>query len=608
MSNIFFTEKNGKYTIPIIRDGFTVNDENPEFSDDFLVNWSYPYNIYQTDLIKRIFPDFSNPNVIKRKKDRGYLTIEGDVYPADIKFLGAQLSQLKIQFEFGVGMLPVMDKQLSEIDFGEFNTPNMYDYVDSVIKKTYPEVNFCFPQIYNAKYFPDKYGKNYIDLWPVFNLTHIDGSGILKVTRNEIGFDRQLIVSAMKPCPYLLFIIKKGFENEGFELKGDILTDEFLKNICLDHNNTTDLEFSYDIKTLELLNNISGLGNYKKTEVFEIVGDYTVSFFCPKPNIEGGSVSISLKNVKTGALMYNDGYTWSHIDDPEGQGDRHFLFDLETNLNPLEVEFSVGFNDINAFIPFGSRLKAYLNPRLNKENTNKFILQKKKFIGSEYMPEGSFKDLVLMVKKLRNFHVYTTQKQEIYFDYVDNNMPKNYINLEFSEQFDVEINSNEKENYIISYNAPEEMKFPDYLVNKSNLVEVKKSDFKDAVVLDFNAYPLLKTVHEIFNIMSVEEKETTVQGFALFNYVGISDSGYNYSSEIRDFVPRIYKERYKNYINNRLFSDLMKWSFSTKRNMKNLKSKSVIYAYGCFHKIKTLTKTFFEDNVTKIDIETENRY
>ena len=62
-SNIFFTEKEGKFTIPIPEEGFTTNNENSEFTDGFFVSWSYPISLFLNSELKRILGDLSNPNI-----------------------------------------------------------------------------------------------------------------------------------------------------------------------------------------------------------------------------------------------------------------------------------------------------------------------------------------------------------------------------------------------------------------------------------------------------------------------------------------------------------------------------------------------------------------
>lgn len=61
-SNIFFTETDGKFTIPIPEEGFTVNDENSEFTDGFFVSWSYPLPIFKFG-IKKNFERFKRSTI-----------------------------------------------------------------------------------------------------------------------------------------------------------------------------------------------------------------------------------------------------------------------------------------------------------------------------------------------------------------------------------------------------------------------------------------------------------------------------------------------------------------------------------------------------------------
>ncbi|KFC19387.1 hypothetical protein [Chryseobacterium sp. FH1] len=605
-SSIFFTEISGKYVLPVPRTGFTINDENSEFSEDILVEWTYPYNIYQTDLIKRIFPDYLNPNAKKRKEDKGYINVDGVVSPCIIKFLGGQLKELKVQFEFGVGVLGIMDKNLSEIDFGTLETDGLYDHIDANIGKIYPEIDICFPRIINSKYFEgflnenDLYGGRFI-----FNDSNIyDGESANRILRNEFAEKGQVIFNQIKPIPYLLFIIKRAFLNEDLIVKGDILEDEYVQQICVDQNNIADSKSNYDSKKMPLKNNGVDIINYEKKEEFEIIGRYVLSAEIFNIVPDEAEVKIELFDKTNNVLLFNfyrKGKEYVGETAPEST---IVTYNTETFESPIIVEYKVWFNNVTYYINDpGNTYDVYLNP-VGKS----FFQLPVNLELNKYMPEATFKEIFNMVLKLRNYVVTITSKNEVFINYNLNEPPTDYLNLEFSEQINPEILANDRSDFVLTYSAPEELGFSDYLVKNKTLEEVQKGDFPKASLIELNAYPLknLTGIGYVGNL-KLEEPESEVKGIALFRYSGLQDFGYNNGISIENMMQSVY-DRIDNYIENRLNCDLMKWSFLTKRRLSNLNSQMPIYAYGCFHKVKTIIKTFYEDNLTKYDIETENRY
>lgn len=139
-SNIFFTEKEGKFTIPIPEEGFTTNNENSEFTDGFFVSWSYPISLFLNSELKRILGDLSNPNIQNSNFEvAGILSKFGEIFPSKMKIIAARNSEAKINFEFGIASLDVMDKKLSEIDLGIINTTDLYDYIDANLFENYDD-------------------------------------------------------------------------------------------------------------------------------------------------------------------------------------------------------------------------------------------------------------------------------------------------------------------------------------------------------------------------------------------------------------------------------------------------------------------------------------
>lgn len=194
--------------------------------------------------------DLRDPRLDNAKFEiSGFLTKYGEVFPSKMKISNVSFDA-KINFEFGVASLDVMDKKLSEIDLGTI-PGNIYDYIDANLFQSYPSTPVCFPRIRTPKDYQEIIGPLYGGVG-IFNETNPTTN---KVYRNEFVSTGQAIFNFIKPIVYFQHILKKGFESAGYDIKGDILTDEQLINIGFDHNNVADEELKKKLKgSLIILN------------------------------------------------------------------------------------------------------------------------------------------------------------------------------------------------------------------------------------------------------------------------------------------------------------------------------------------------------------------
>lgn len=603
MSSIFFTEKSGKYVLDIPKTGFTVNDENSEFSDDFIVNWTYPLNIFETDAIRKIFPDLSNPNAKKRKKDSGFLNIYGDVYPCDIKFLGAQQKELKIQFEFGFGVLKIFDQKLQDIDFGKIETSNLYNLIDGTMHLVYPDVGVCFPRIYTSKDLVAEIG----NLYGGRNLYNDSNEGL--IYRNEITPSGQVVWNLIKPIVYFLYILKRGFENEGYVLKGDIVNDDLIKYLGFNHNNIADEKVAVGTFKMEINNDSANAVNYVKEEIFSILGVYNVFAQIPNKTATNNCyVRIMVIDKDSGAVLFNYERTGrDHIGSLYYPDYSEINFTLPGYSTTKEVIYRVMVNNLNYLgIGTGTMFFAFLNP---SDNNGSYYQLKNTLIFNEYLPDVTFKDIVNAAKKIGNYRIYIKNQNEIYFDKVLNSAPDNYIDLSFTEQTNPEIDSIDREKYVLTYNAPEEMGFSDYIVdNNKEFWGGVKDDYPEAEIIEFNCYPLLNK-NNVVGGGTAEEPSEGMNGLGFVKYSGLKSGTNNTDSLGSYFIIDVYANRYINNLYNRLNAESMKWTFSTSSPvLSKLTSSDSIYAYGCFHKIEYVIKKYHENDVVEVEIKTENRY
>lgn len=595
-SNIFFTEKDGKFTIPIPEEGFTSNDENSEFTDGFFVDWSYPLNLFMNAEFKRYLGDIGNPHLSKRKMSiAGILSKYGEIFPSKMKIISTKNSEAKLNFEFGVASLDVMEKKLSEIDLGIIETTTgIYDYINANLFETYPDSPVCFPRIYTPEDYAEKFGGFYGGT-NVFNNTNHDNNLIY---RNEFGEFGQAIYNFIKPIVYLQHILKKGFESVGYELAGDILTDTQFYNIGFNHNNIADIEVKRDIKRVPYNYDLVGIGTVSET--FDIIGSY---YFSMLVDNDYSFLQMVVTRLDTNEVLYEafkDGHDHGSVD-----VSIEFIQLLPAFTVTTKVKIEITLTEAGSVNPSGELFIACLNPQGGGTDKKAFYLPDN-LILNKYVPDTSFLEVVKNVKDLGNYSV-TLQNKTVLMNKIKNSLPEVVENFIFSEQEDVEILENEVKPVVLSFDAPEEFGFLQYLYDENgfvrNDVEIKSDDYDERKYI---AYPLPITKALYRNVVNqvVEQND----GLPMIRYSGLKAT--NNADDLDDFsIPKIYENNIGNSILGRLNSSVFKWQFSTTNPLAfSLKSTDCIFAYSAYHKIKSIVKKHHLNNIIEIDILTENRY
>lgn len=598
-SNIFFTEKEGKFTIPIPEEGFTTNKENSEFTDGFFVSWSYPISLFLNSELKRILGDLSNPNIQNSNFEvSGILSKFGEIFPSKMKIISARNSEAKINFEFGIASLDVMDKKLSEIDLGIINTTDLYDYIDANLFENYDDgAAVFFPRIRT----PKKYNEEIGPLYGGANVFNDSNPTTNKVYRNEFTPAGQAIFNFIKPIVYGLHILKKGFESAGFELQGDILNDDELNNIGFDHNNIADEELNRDIIRIPV--ETYGI----LTKDVKIIGAFFFSMIVPN-----GESSVNFKVTKkaTGEILYEgskfgvedimyDNYG-NIISIPQ---DLYFIQALP--IFDIETEITVFIELINLFPLYTENhfFTAYFNPA-GKNNKKSYFLPNN-LVLNKYVPDVTFLELVTAYKNLRNYSL-TIENNVVLMNEIKNTLPDKIKDFTFSEQQDVEVTPNELNGFLLRFTAPEEFGFFSYLYDKNGFVKSElKIEDEENEVREFKAYPLpfIATYRS-----AVDEVNEEIEGLPMIHYTGTKAT--NNANELLSFsLANIYSKSYKNWMIGRLNALGLKWSFSTKNpEAFQLKISDCIYAYNQYHKLKSFQERHHLNNIIEIEFTTENRY
>ena len=204
--------------------------ENPIFSDKFSTKYSYPIEIDLEDDLDIAFGFISFYNSSNPLTLIDVTYVHNDVLsPAVLEVEEIQGKKMQITISWGFEEFPSWNKKLSELPLDKFEVANIYTHAAGIISQTYPAVNYNFPQIHTDKIDTDD------DIWFAFEkiLNNFKEGAFLENYVDgveDITYNKNI----MQPLPYLLHVLKKGFEDGGYTLDGSFVNHPLIqKYVCM---------------------------------------------------------------------------------------------------------------------------------------------------------------------------------------------------------------------------------------------------------------------------------------------------------------------------------------------------------------------------------------
>lgn len=641
MNNIFFQTEIG-YVDYITRDGFTINLVNPLFSDENYKFWSYPYESFMTDEFKREFQNLALLNKSKTiKKIEGQLNIEGAVYNGILEIISTDRNMVKKQIDFGFRKLNFTDFNVNELNYGIIDVANIYNYVDGVLDKTYPEINHCFPRVQTSEFEREENG-NVINNCPIINDVYqtedvwAEVMNLGKIVRPFDIYEYKELINIIKPYIFLLEILKKSFEKLGYTLEGDILNDDDFRFLALDNEGTSYEEFKFEelkeittlslpldeeiIKKVKLKTvgggrlNIKYNANYSETYSDEYgTNTYNISSVDAEIKVKyklGGTIVEDVVSVDAFASVQ---YTLYTVEIPLS-----FSFvEIEVEIKYTLKKYEEGYDYDNIEVQFNPITQKGFQGNLEKNDELKIM--KNKLILSEFVPEVAFSDIISFLKSYG--YILIPKGNSIYVNkiYLKNEKPKDFT---FSEVMFPEIIPKSFDAKIIKLSSYDKLKYGKITITDAGILVNSEKDFINKEEITINSLPLpfatvkkairtyvfegikmyvIKSIIEQNVIAEEKEADTPIK---LIKYRGV----FNKKNDGLDTSYLLPENAINTYFKNdiRFFhSDNIKWSFiSSSEEFKNLKEDDKIYAYKRELVIKNLTKTFVGKDMYQIEFDT----
>ena len=588
---------------------FSIQENNAKVSDSQFTKIIFPFSLPVSEEILNSIGDIINhaatdvETVIDCKLEH-----EGRVHDAKLEILGNEGLYAEAQIDYGFDELPNWTKKLSELPLENFSVPDIHTYAPTLLNKKYPEVNFNFPRIYNKKYDPTS------EVWDAFDGFLNDMKpDMTEMRRNYIdGVGNIFNVNIIHPMPYILHVLKTGFRDAGFELKGHILTDADLlyRTIYSGTDYFTSKQqrrYDFNIKAsqpdeLLLENGPDDYAIYERHITIEKTGTYKIAGLIKfwKAKKMFSNYQISLNGQKLWQKRTNS--------------DRSdYMIDI-----PIDIDFNV--NQENSVLTFFCKkqyhpdwdfqladllvtsavLEDISNAELGEDTG--FVTNRNEVNLKNAVPDMTFGDFVNKICNWFNYAMIPIEKT-IYM---------NRLSLEkYFEPKDFRKYEAKRPKRVPKKNVSYLLKFPE-LDRKVDSVFYDAQGFKlngeeiaDTKVIDIDGYslPVYMPKPNSHSTAVVQTDSTMLQ---LVYYDGLTDGTNNAKNPAGCHFPELFYKNWENWLKRRLECYEYTWKFTIPiEEMANYSINDYIYCYDNIHLIKTLNKDKVSETTYEVEIITE---
>lgn len=575
-------------------------EDNHWFSDQFFTKYSFPFNVYLTDELIKVFGDLLDDNnvIVETYFEVTYVlgnTIESAIFEIN----NQEGKKLRTTLRYGFDELPNWNKKLNELPLEEVAITDIYAHAKTIISKTWPETNYNFPQIHTDKYDTDS------ATWATFQkiINNYAAGEFLTNTNAVEDFANRNII---QPLPSFLHVLTVLFSDAGYTLKGDVTTNETFQKLLL----FTDLDYFTEIgnpialivNKNEYQSTLNGVAYYNNTHnliasnTYRITGTASLftSGFSPKTT---ASVKISYKGTELYAV-----YTSLLYGTPD-----------EVNLNvdiTLETNADVSAQSLllEAHGDFDDRIGTIFDLQIERvlEDSPNEIQIKNELNLKNVVPNITGGAFVTVIKNWFNLNLEIVGN-DIYMNFIEDEINYNdAVDLRNYEELKPFKSYNNNISFLLKFeDVDSEIYSYDKVFQNKTITELSDNLVDDDTkTIEIAATPLLQKNILGINTANAFDHSGNTKIYAVL-YNGVNEDGLNLTEDSNSLlIPYIHENYYKNWFKFRINAVTYKWSFKMfAENLTSIKKK--VFAYGRYHVVKSLNKTQIAKDLFEIEIESD---
>ncbi|WP_197026764.1 hypothetical protein [Maribacter sp. Hel_I_7] len=602
-------------------------EENQWFSDDFFTKYTFPFELKITDEINRYFGGILDYNIESPVTVyNGYFFIDGGHEEAVLEIKDVKGKTATIEISYGLDEFPNWDTRLSELplqkqELGE----SLFDHAEGIITQTYPAVNYNFVQVHTDSFNAEE------DRWLGFEgIINNRKAGVFLLNEFDVAEDLTYNRNIMIPFPYLMHVLIAGFQDAGYELKGDVLTDpELLKIVFVkeaeeyinariegeEYVTTTDeyqnlYQQRYTFGFLSASSITTTLGRYEHEYTFPKRGRYKIT----------GNIYLRRDDSEAEAKIYfKNAQMWRAYEGllRSGFSEKIKYVDLVIDVDNLNDKLIIESNQINYGFT-NDQVDRQLNMvdltitplAIYDENGDLIppLITTEKLDLTHCVPDKTFGELVKMVKNWKNmdFRIYGNEVHMNYIepqlnvseaiDFGNFNLREPRRRYDQGDSFLLQFKDVDNENYTRG------QLFVDIDgVQTSGFTTDDKTN-----EIDIDAIPLpLVYRGDVTTALAVNDGKSD---FCTVLYNGATGID-NIAQEDTDvMLPAVYENHWSKWLSFRLRSQGFTTQFNVaKQRMQGVTTYDKVFMYNNFHLIKTLNKVNLPGkDVFQVELELES--
>lgn len=598
-----------KFELDLTPYKITFVEENHWFSDVFFTKYSFPFDIYLIESLVKVFGELLDDNTINEETYFDVIYTNGNKIESAILEVETQQGMIiNVTIRYGFDELPNWDKNLNELPLDIIDVTDIYQHAKTVIGKTWPEVNYNFPQIHTDKYDTTD------EVWETFKMiiNNYDGTNFLENTFSTEDFANRNII---QPCPSFLHILTVLFADAGYTLKGNILEDEIFKKLLMFIN--TDF---YDVVNNEEIPIKIGFKDYTYKDQFKSGYSESVTLAASTKykisgmfnfNSGGSSVVVSeyISINYNGSVLYNRNNT-TH---PGVTGiiGYPFSFTFDTSADETASHTLTFGSSSNLIKDIDNSTQIVFNviiEKLNLDGTSAVDeIHVKNYIDlKELMPDITCGTFITELKNYFNIDLDIVGK-DIYMNFIEDEI--NYNNAEdlsLYEELEPLKQRNNNMSFLLQFADVDndDYSYDPVFQNKKTIAYNEDSVDDDTSTITINIAPLPIDSREGIDTAYAFEEGSTSKMYAVL-YSGLNSNGLNLTDN--DFLlllPNIHEKYHKKWFTFRINAITFSWTFKMFIEQLNAINKK-IYAYKRYHIVKSINKTQIAEDLYEVDIETD---
>ena len=606
-----------EFELNLIDASFTMVEENNWFRDQWVTKYTYPVAMKLSDeddaALGFISENYSNKITTVYGVD---FYVLGERYEAKIEIERCEGREVQFQVQYGLEEFPNFNKKLTQLPLHKFELDgeNMYEHSEANIDVSYPELDYCFPKVFTEKV------DTSTEIWEFFQgaINNYQGGAML-VNEYDVDNDIQINRNVIQPMPFFLYVLKKGLEDAGYTLEGDILTDPHFSKAALFTYSSLYVE-SFELNKQEILLktddpdrviiDYDNAGNpyfasYAKEIVLDEPGRYLFSGiiylraaypFVASAWFKRDNVTIESWEHTSGNIFENSVVVNFYVDVFEG--DEPVTIDFGSNNtvfgNWTDPDYSAPILDITvtmvvSYDTAGGQVPNFIQNTIDL---------------TKCVPDITFGEMLTAAALWKNYDIDVTGTV-VTINKINKQLGKGKkVSLKEYEVKYPERNFGQGKSFVLKFQdvSSENYEYKSVYVdiNGYSLSPfTKKDDTKEIII---NALPLpLKQKGDVITADGFLDDNSKMQ-LVLFDGL---QGGENICLDPSGLLmPTIYEDEYRDWIDFQLNAVTFRWVFNSYLfSIKDLTLKSTPYAYGRNFVVKKLSKSKIGRDIVQTEIE-----